>query len=173
MFQNANRFSILHLHQLAVHYEASEKNLPDNFNSSSTFQLFFLPLWLIPVQFIEYHHKCWNQIQVFVHPTSLQDSFWNIPLIGCPLKILKILKQATKPIYKYLQPKKWHILYILVTKYVCHLAFNIAPLKPLLPIKTFPSTAQASGPDISSKEQQIPGKLERRVKFRSKSHTLP
>lgn len=79
-----------------------KKNLPDNFNSSSTLQLFFLPLWLIPVQFIEYHHKCWNQIQVFVHPTSLQDSFWNIPLIGRPLKILRIVKQTTKPIYKYL-----------------------------------------------------------------------
>lgn len=96
----------------------TKKNLPDNFNSSSTFQLFFLPLWLIPIQLIEYHHKCWNQVQVFVHPTSLQDSFWNIPLIGCPLKILRILKQAIKSIYKHLQQEKGHSRFLSINMFV-------------------------------------------------------
>lgn len=93
--------SAIHIyHQLVANYEPSEKTPPDNFNSSSTFRLFFFPLWLIPVQFIEHHNKCRNQIQVFVHPTSLQDSFWNIPFIGCPLKTLRLLKQGNKSIYR-------------------------------------------------------------------------
>lgn len=60
--------------------------LPDNLHFGGAFRLLLLPLWIIPVQLIKKHHQSWDKVQVFVHPASLQNPFWNVPLIRCSLE---------------------------------------------------------------------------------------
>jgi hypothetical protein len=66
--------------------------IPDDLYPGRTLRLLFFPLRLIPVQFIEHNHQGWYQIQMLIHPASLQDPFRNVPLVWRSLQTAMKLK---------------------------------------------------------------------------------
>ena len=63
----------------------SDALLPDDFYSSSTLHLAFLPHWFIPVQIKEDNHQSRDLLKMFLHPAALNDPLRDVPLIRRPL----------------------------------------------------------------------------------------
>ena len=49
--------------------------------------MFGLPIWIIPFKISKQNQYTRNEVKVFVSPASFQYAFWNVPFIGCSLKI--------------------------------------------------------------------------------------